>query len=186
MTHRVVMGVDPGLSNVGVAVVSFRVNKPVVLSVVTLVQPPGGNQAAKLNWIARELWALATAHRPEALSVEDIASVEVGMQRARRTNKASRRGLEVLGMVRAVAAALGAPCYEVAANTAKLSLSGSGSASKIEMVTAAKRLFGLVDVSEHGADALGVAKAGHGLHCLASMRHATDSLARRAHLGHRG
>lgn len=182
MSRSIIMGVDPGLSHVGVAVVRFSATTATVVGAWTLRVK--GDDGERLDWIAGELWRVASEHEPDAVAVEDIASVEVAMQRVGRTNKKSRRGLEVLGMARLAAVARGVPCYEIAARTAKVSLAGHGDATKADMVTAAKRLFG-VEVSEHGADAIAIAKAGRGRHNLATMRHAADSLHRRAHLGHR-
>lgn len=182
--HNVVLGIDPGLSHVGVAVVRFLVMRPSVLHVGT-IEPPDKAETDKLDVIAPELWRLADLHRPEAIAIEDVSAVEVGMQAAGRTNKRSRRMHDVCGIARGIAAALGVPVYEISSTTAKQTLTGSGRADKDLMMAAARRLFGVPDVSEHGADALGIAKAGHARHNIATLRaYANDSLRSRAQLGH--
>lgn len=183
--HNVVLGLDPGLSHVGVAIVRFLVMRPSVLHVST-IEPVAGPETERLDTIAAEVWRLADLHRPEAMAVEDVSSIEVAMQAAGRTNKASRRMHDVCGILRGVAAALGVPVYEVSATTAKATLTGSGRADKDQMMAAARRIFGVSDVSEHGADALGVAKAGHARHNIAMLRaYANDSVRSRAHIGDR-
>ncbi len=163
MRHAI-MGIDPGFTYVGVAVARFLLSRPKALHVATLETPTQLNDGARLDMIARELWAVAHKYGPEAIAYEDQTGVEVAMQRTGvGTNKWSRRVHDVQGMARAIAAVLGVPCYEVAPNTAKLAFTGMGNATKDQMVSVARRFYSLDDVSEHGADALAVAKCGHRL-----------------------
>lgn len=168
--RNAVLGIDPGLAHVGVAVARFNLSRTQALYVATIETPSTASDDERLALIATELWAIAYAHRPEAVAYEDQSGVEVGMQRAGTgSNKWSRRVHDVCGMARMIAAALGVPCYAVAPSTAKLAFAGSGRATKDQMVSVARRVYGLLDVSEHGADALAVAKAGHRLATVARV-----------------
>lgn len=188
--RNVVLAVDPGLAHVGLCVVHFLIARPKVLHVATLAsERRDGIDCERLDVIAREVHRLAVEHRPEALAYEDQSGVEVGMQRAGTgSNHSSRRLHEVCGMVRGIAAALGLPSHVVHASTAKKALTGSGRASKEQVVAMAQRVYGIADLSEHGADALAIAIAAHRAIRSDSLRlsHARNPLARDPHLGDGG
>lgn len=111
---------------------------------------------AAIDSIGRQLsdtlWLDSSDAREVDLIAYELPHVAVNVQ-------TSIKLAHLCGIVRAIGVQCGVPVVGVQPSQAKQALTGNGAASKDEMVRMARLQFG-VDLSEHEADACGVALAG--------------------------
>jgi crossover junction endodeoxyribonuclease RuvC len=144
----IVLGIDPGSRRCGYGVVARQGGRLVVLESGVLA--PGGRPVAeRLCAILTGLGEVIQRNRPAEVSVEAVFS------------GTSARSALVLGQARGVALAAaaraGLPVYEYAPAQVKLSFTGSGRASKDQMLRTARLLLGTVPSVADEADALAIA-----------------------------
>ncbi len=144
----IVLGIDPGSRCCGFGVVareggSLRVVESGVLA------PGGRSMPERLARILEGLDSVIARRRPAEVSVEQVFS------------GASARSALVLGQARGVALAAaaraGLPVFEYAPSEVKLAFTGSGRASKDQMLRTAHALLGVGTGSADEADALALA-----------------------------
>ncbi len=146
-----VLGVDPGVARVGLAVVARRDRKPVLLWAGTVETSSDEEESVRLHSISRAVRAVIGEHRPGSLAIERVAW---------NVNKVSAlRVARATGVVMAAAAEAGVPVEEYGSLEVKNAVAGSGRADKAQMRAALQRVHGIADVpgQADAADALAVA-----------------------------
>jgi crossover junction endodeoxyribonuclease RuvC len=128
-----VLGIDPGLTRCGYAVVDASGPTPVALGVVRT--PPGDGLPTRLAALRRELAELITEYRPMVVAVEHVF-FQVNVRTAMSVGQAS-------GLALAEAAAAGCEVVQYTPNEVKSAVAGWGAAPKEQvqkMVQARLRL----------------------------------------------
>jgi len=136
-----VLGIDPGLSRCGYAVLEAqgragRQHRAVALGVIrTHKDDPLPSRLAELQG---ELRALIAEHRPQAVAVEQVF-FQVNVRTAMSVGQAS-------GLAMAEAAAAGCEVAQYTPNQVKESVAGWGAAGKEQVQTMVQTLLGLAEV----------------------------------------
>lgn len=150
-----VVGVDPGLTRMGVGVVEERDGHLSALHFGTIVTSPAEETSHRLVELMEGLDAVMREFRPDAVAVERVffklnASTAVG-------------AIQASGVALAAAARFGARVYEYAPLQVKQAVVGTGSASKDQVAFMVKRILGgaatkgVLPQTADAADALAVA-----------------------------
>lgn len=146
----VVVGLDPGVSETGWAVLTSGPAPRLVASGIIKTSPVEP-VPKRLERIHREFTAVLAEHKPETVAVEQMFF----------TTRADtvRMTLQARGVLLLAAAQAGFAISEHNPRTVKLTLTGSGSAQKARMQQALKRALDLPDVlrPDDVADAAAVA-----------------------------
>ena len=146
-----VLGVDPGLRMLGVAVVARRDRRPEIVFADTVRTPSDMPEAARLRLIHEAIARLIGEHEPSSVGIERVAW---------NTNQVSALHVaRATGVVLLAAAEAGLPVEEYGPLEVKMAVTGSGTAGKAEVRTALARLHGLAEVPSQpdAADAVAVA-----------------------------
>jgi crossover junction endodeoxyribonuclease RuvC len=161
----VVMGIDPGLANTGFGVVRAAGTSITAVDGGVIDAPSGAPQEQRLSVIHDALEELIDWHEPAALALEELyfgknvrSALAVGQAR---------------GVVLLAAAQKGIPCFDYTPQAVKMSVCGTGGASKRQVQEMVATLLSLPGVpqSEHAADALAAAI------CHASHARSSDASA---------
>ena len=142
-----VLGIDPGLSRCGYAVVEAqgrpgRQHRAVALGV--LRTSPHDPLPGRLAELQAELRDLIAEHRPEAVAVEQVF-FQVNVRTAMSVGQAS-------GLAMAESAAAGAEVVQYSPNQVKQAVAGYGAADKAQVQRMVQTLLGLAE-APHPADA---------------------------------
>ena len=151
MFDTCVLGIDPGVARLGLAVVARRYRKPVVVWTGTIVTSGEDPEAVRLHTISQAVRAAIAEHGPESVALERVAW---------NVNKASAMAVaRATGVVMAAAAEAGVPVEEYGSLEVKNAITGSGGADKAQIRTALVRVHGLADVptQSDSADAVAIA-----------------------------
>jgi len=151
MFDACVLGVDPGVARLGLAVVARRDRRPVLVWADTIRTPSHLPEAVRLHAIWQAMRLTVDEHRPSCVALERVAW---------NVNKASAMAVaRATGAVMAAAADAGVPVEEYGSREVKNAVTGSGSADKGAIRDALVRLHGLVDVPDQpdAADAVAIA-----------------------------
>jgi crossover junction endodeoxyribonuclease RuvC len=144
----IVLGIDPGSRRCGYGVVARRGGRLLVLA-SGVFEPGEVPMAERLARIQDGLAEVIRRARPAEVSVEQVFA------------GVSPRSALVLGQARGVALAAaaraGLPVFEYAPAQVKLAFTGSGRASKEQMVRTARLLLGATPGRADEADALAIA-----------------------------
>ena len=146
-----VLGVDPGVASVGIAVVAGADRKPTLLWAGTVRTPAGVAESERLLIIYRAVAAAIAEHRPASVAVERVAW---------NTNQVSALGVaRSTGVILLAASEAGLPVQEYGPLEVKMAVTGMGNAAKGQVRDALSRLHGLAGVPEQAdaADAVAVA-----------------------------
>jgi crossover junction endodeoxyribonuclease RuvC len=128
------MGIDPGLSETGWAVVESRPTEKLLASGV-IRTAAGTPLPERLRSIHEELSGLIGTHRPASVAVEDMFFTGAA---------ATIRGtLEARGVILLAASSAALPISEYHPRTVKLALTGSGGAAKLQVRRMVERLLRL-------------------------------------------
>jgi crossover junction endodeoxyribonuclease RuvC len=133
MFESVVLGVDPGLAAVGMAVVSSTGGRPSVRWADTLRTPPGLAGAERLRRVHIAVRDAITAHRPEAVAVERLMwgrNTQSAMDVSRAT-----------GVILLAAAEAGLGVEEYPPLQVKMAVTGVGNAGKETVRRSLSRIF---------------------------------------------
>jgi crossover junction endodeoxyribonuclease RuvC len=146
-----VLGVDPGISALGLAAVRRRDRRHEILLATTVRTPDLLPEADRLRLIHEAVRDAIAAHRPEAVAVERVA-----------WNRNQRSALHVAratGVVLLAASQAGLPVEEYGPLEVKMAVTGQGNADKAQVRDALARFHGLPDVPSQAdaADAVAVA-----------------------------
>jgi crossover junction endodeoxyribonuclease RuvC len=167
-----VLGVDPGLTRCGVGVVDGVPGRTCTLVDFTVVRSdPDAELADRLLLLDRELTALVTRYRPDAVAVERVFS-----QHNVRTVMATAQAAAVAVLA---AARAGLPVQTYTPSEVKAAVTGSGQAGKGQVTAMVTRLLRLADAPRpaDAADALALAichvwRGGAQARLAAAMGHA--------------
>ncbi len=145
-----VLGIDPGLTTTGYAV--LRSSRPPQVDALGVIRTDRHRDtAARLHELGRDLEMLLREHRPDVLAIEQVF-VNRNLQTAISVARAS-------GVILAAAAAAGCPVVEYTPSAVKAAVAGYGNAPKEQVQRMVARRLGLDSVPKpaDAADALAVA-----------------------------
>jgi crossover junction endodeoxyribonuclease RuvC len=146
-----VLGVDPGISSLGLAAVARRDRRAELVFAGTIRTPGKLPEAARLRLIHEAVRDAIAEHRPESVAVERIAW---------NTNQVSALSVaRATGVVLLAAAEADLPVEEYGPLEVKMAVTGQGNADKGQVRDALARLHGLREVPAQpdAADAVAVA-----------------------------
>ncbi len=148
------LGLDPGLSHTGYAVLQATDGRPRISETGVLVTRRRDNLGGRLLQLHRDVQELVRELHPDVVVLEGLF-----------VHHAYPRTAIVLGHARGIiclaAAEERVEVMELAPSVVKRAVTGSGRASKIQVQAAVRTLLGLRRLSDsHAADALALAYAG--------------------------
>ena len=151
MFDTLVLGVDPGVAMLGLAVVGSRGRQLALVWADTVRTPSGLAEAARLQKVADGAASAIAAHRPAAVALERVAW--------NRNQVSALQVARATGAVMVAAARAGLPVEEYGPNEVKVAVTGMGNADKEQVRLALARIHGLRDVplQPDAADAAAVA-----------------------------
>jgi crossover junction endodeoxyribonuclease RuvC len=157
-----IIGIDPGLRNVGWGVIAVAGSRLTYIACGSIKTRADLSLAERLAHIHRGLTALIEAERPDEAAVEETF-VNRDPQSALKLGQAR-------GIALAAPALLGLPVAEYAANVVKKTIVGVGHAEKEQVAMMVKMLLPACQIgSPDAADALAVAIT-HAQHRVARAR----------------
>jgi crossover junction endodeoxyribonuclease RuvC len=130
-----VLGVDPGLTRCGIAVVDGRATSVVAVDVDVIRTPPGDDIAHRLHALEIEFDAWVVRYKPEAVAVERVFS-----QHNVRTVMGTAQAAAVAIVV---AARHGVPVALHTPSEVKASVTGNGRADKAQVALMVTRILKL-------------------------------------------
>jgi crossover junction endodeoxyribonuclease RuvC len=130
-----VMGVDPGLSRCGYAVVEARREGPRAVALGVLTTPPSMPLPNRLAELQGEVRALLAEYRPAAVAVERVL-FQVNVRTAMSVGQAS-------GIAMAEAATAGCEVVQYSPNQVKDAVAGYGGAGKAQVQQMVQTLLSL-------------------------------------------
>lgn len=148
----VVLGIDPGLTRCGYAVLASHSPAEVrALSLGVIRTPATDDVASRLAELHREIVALVVAFRPTVVAVEQVF-FQSNVRTAMSVGQAS-------GVIIAVAAAVGCRVVQYTPSQVKNTVAGWGGADKSQVGTMVQRRLGLSEVPRpaDAADAAAIA-----------------------------
>jgi crossover junction endodeoxyribonuclease RuvC len=148
---QVVMGIDPGVANLGFGIVRVEGNRMVALDGGVVETAAGMPIERRLERIHRALAELIAWHQPRALAIE---SVYFG----KNVHSATAVG-QASGVAMLAAAQCEIGCFSYTPQAIKMAVCGSGAAGKRQVQRMVGTLLGLPEppTPDHAADALAVA-----------------------------
>jgi len=146
-----VLGIDPGVARLGLAVLDRHDRRVTLVWAGTVFTEPATDEATRLRTLAAGVREAIATHRPTSVAVERVAwsrNQVSALQVARAT-----------GAAMVVAAEAGLPLEEYAPNEVKQAVTGMGNADKRQVHLALTRIHGLHDVPSQpdAVDAVAVA-----------------------------
>ncbi len=146
-----VIGVDPGLANIGFGVVEEAGREARLVASEVLTTSPRAAQAERLLLIRRTFQALVVAHRPQVLAIEG--------QYFHHQREVSFKVGQSVGVILLTAAELSLPVTEYGPMQVKQALVGTGRAAKEQVSFMVRALLKLntTPTNSHAADALAIA-----------------------------
>jgi crossover junction endodeoxyribonuclease RuvC len=150
-----IIGIDPGLSDTGIGIVTgegLRVKEYSYGTVSTSKHTPLPGRLAK---IYSRLYAILNEEKPHQMIVEEVFSL----------TQYPKSGIvlgKVTGVILLAGHQCGVPVAEVSVRAAKQILTGNGNADKIQLEKAVRRKLNLQEPirPDHASDALGLALIG--------------------------
>ena len=151
MFDSLVLGIDPGVARLGLAVVGRRGRRSVLIWSDTVRTAPDQEESERLMTLATAVRAAISAHAPTAVAVERVAF--------NRNQVSALTVARATGAVMVVAAEGGLPVTEYSPTQVKSAVTGMGNADKAQVYRALVRVHGLTDVPAQpdAADAVAVA-----------------------------
>lgn len=149
---RVILGVDPGLTRCGIAVIDASSTRKVqMLAVDTLRTAPSQELSERLLTIADGVEELILKHKPSLLAIERVFS---------QANVRSVMGVaQISGVVMYLAKKHRIPVQMHTPTEVKAAVTGSGRAQKTQIGLAVTKILGLSEIPKpaDSADALAIA-----------------------------
>lgn len=151
MFDTCVLGVDPGVAHLGLAVVGRRDRRSELRWSGTVRTPADLAEAERLRLVAAAVRDAIAEHRPDSVAVERVAW--------NRNQVSALQVARATGAVMVVAAEAGLAVEEYAPSEVKSAITGLGNADKRQVQQALERIHGLRDVPRQpdAADAVAVA-----------------------------
>ena len=146
-----VLGVDPGVAKLGLAVVARERGRPVIVWSRTVQTEKATPDAERLHAISEAVRDAISQHGPVSVAIERVAW---------NVNKASAMAVaRATGVVMAAAAAAGLEVEEYGSLEVKNAVAGFGNADKAQIRQALVRVHGLKDVPTQpdASDAVAIA-----------------------------
>lgn len=147
-----VIGIDPGLTRLGVGIVSTEGARKLTFEhVEVLTSPAGAELPARLHMLGSGLERLFDGEKPDAIAIERVFAQQ---------NLPSVMGVaQISGVVMYLAQARGIPVAMYTPNEVKASVTGYGAADKAQVTNMVTRLLGLAGPPRpaDAADALALA-----------------------------
>jgi crossover junction endodeoxyribonuclease RuvC len=147
----IVVGIDPGLANLGIGVVSEQGVTPHYLHAELVKTSTESSSPQRLAMIYKAVKGVLEVHRPDALAIEaQFFQLQPGT--------AFKVG-EAVGVVLLACAQLEIPVFEYSPKEVKAAVVGTGSASKDQIIYMVRAMLQLPKspTSNHAADALALA-----------------------------
>jgi crossover junction endodeoxyribonuclease RuvC len=146
-----VLGVDPGVASLGLAVVEGNGRSASLLWSHTVRTPSDGRDAERLRRICDGMREAIAAHGPASVALERLAW--------NRNQVSAIAVARATGAVMVAAAEAGVPVSEYGPNEVKIAVTGMGNADKEQVRRALVKVHGLRDVPAQAdaADAVAVA-----------------------------
>lgn len=146
-----VLGVDPGLANLGLGAIEEVRREAHLLGSTLITTSPRQDQSERLLTLRRELLAFIALHEPDVMAIEG--------QFLRRQPQTSFLVGQAVGVVLVTAAEVGLPTFEYGPEAVKRSLVGNGRADKAQVAFMVRALLKLTSVPEanHETDAIALA-----------------------------
>jgi crossover junction endodeoxyribonuclease RuvC len=165
MFDACVLGVDPGVARLGLAVLRSRDNKLKIVWSGTITTSPQQVEALRLQELAVALKAVIDTYRPEVMAMERLSF--------NRNAVSALAVARAIGAIMLIAAQSSLEIHELTPTQVKSAVTGSGAADKAQVREAMVRIHGLADVPKQAdaADAVAVALAslsGSGLRAAAA------------------
>ncbi len=151
MFDTCVLGVDPGVARLGLAVVASDGRRQSLVWADTVRTPSDMAEASRLRLLAEAMRAAIGEHHPTAVALERVAF--------NRNTVSALTVARATGAVMVVAAEAGLEVAEYSPSEVKSAVTGMGNADKAQVRTALVRVHGLHDVPSQpdAADAVAVA-----------------------------
>jgi crossover junction endodeoxyribonuclease RuvC len=151
MFDSTVLGVDPGVSALGLAVVTRHDRRPLLRFATTVHTPARLAEARRLRSIHEAVRAAIAEHAPDSVAVERVAW--------NRNQVSALRVARATGVVLLAAAEAGLEVDEYGPLEVKKAITGQGTADKAQVRSALRKLHGLGEVPSDpdAADAVAVA-----------------------------
>ena len=151
MFDSLVLGVDPGVANLGLAVVGRAGRRQVLVWSDTVRTPSGTPESERLAVLAAAVRAVIEAHDLTDMAIERVAF--------NRNQVSALTVARATGAVMVVAAEAGVRVQEYSPTEVKSAVTGMGNADKAQVHHALVRVHGLRDVPTQpdAADAVAVA-----------------------------
>lgn len=152
---KTVIGVDPGLADTGIGLVTGRGMTIHHYSYGSIVTPKTDTLAVRLDLIYSKIKGLIEQHKPDIMVVEDVFSLE-------RYPKSGILLGKVIGVILLSAAHAGLCAIEVPVRESKKILTGNGNAGKDQLEKAVRQLLNHDGAIKpyHASDALALAIIG--------------------------
>lgn len=146
-----IVGVDPGLANLGLGAVESAGPRVRFLGCEVVRTRADREEGERLSAVFEATTAFLAAHAPVAVAIED--------QFFGRQRQASSKVAQALGVVRLAAHRLGVPAFGYGPSQVKQALVGSGRADKDQVAYMVRALLGLATApgDSHVSDALALA-----------------------------
>lgn len=146
----IVLGVDPGLANLGLGLVEGDIRKARHLHHVCLTTESAWVMPRRLQYIHEEVSRLLAEYQPQAVAIEN--------QILRRQADVAFKVGQAFGVVQLACAQAGVPIHTYGPMQVKRSLVGTGRADKEQIIYMVKASLGLGELfNNHAADALALA-----------------------------
>jgi len=146
-----VVGVDPGLANLGIGAIEEQRKEARLLGSLLIATKAGEEQGERLRKIRDQVQGFLELHRPDALAIEG--------QFFHHQKAAAFKVGQAFGVVRLCAADLGLPVFEYGPLKVKQALVGNGRADKAQVAYMVRALLklGTTPTVNHVSDALALA-----------------------------
>ncbi|MBE7438718.1 MAG: crossover junction endodeoxyribonuclease RuvC [Spirochaetales bacterium] len=147
-----VLGFDPGFAITGWGALEKKEHKVVVRGYGTLETAPADAMTLRLSRLFTDVNALIAEFRPERCVVERLFFT--------RNQKTAAGVYQARGVILAAIGLAGLPLLELTPQEIKQALTGSGRASKSDVLRMVERLLGVRPQRDDAADGLACALAG--------------------------
>ena len=153
MKNKLVIGIDPGIASTGWAVVKRLTTKYQLLDSGLIVTPPRTPLRKRLKTHFSEIQDALKKYRPDLVGIEAVFH--------NRNISSSMSTSNVIGVVELACELADVPTLQMKPQLVKSALTGIGTASKAKMIRAVSQVLGAEVKSQHVADAVACAVAGH-------------------------
>lgn len=148
--YMIVVGVDPGLANLGVGVIEGNARSARALYHTTLTTPSTWPMGQRLSFLYTELGKVLAEYQPQAAAMED--------QLLRKQADVAFKVGQACGVVVLAFEEAGIPLSTYGPMEVKKTLVGTGRADKAQVTYMVRAQLGLTGLSNnHAADALAIA-----------------------------